>query len=254
MLSMRKFGRPAKKNSKADYKTLNQWIGERLHQEAGSTVKADANQLLNGPVAPWAAIIPLSTWWNPNSLTTKTIQRHWDQLYGLRAPNLIELLREPAASTDKPLMEKLGRSRHCPPELLSHLCRDDSSDVRKALAKNPNISGELLVRLSTDRSSAVRRAVAAHRNCPDSILESFLSSRDWELRAKVAGNRSCPPQLFERLAADEDSSVRSTLLSSQKLPAALWEENGIRQRFGNTRGDCRIQRMPASHPAKFVRR
>jgi len=192
----------AQKASKAtdvDYKLLSQWIGERLRKEAESEwFHIGPAKLVSRPVEAWAAYVPLSEWWNPNSLSAGQIQKAWDQLYGSRATKLVELLQRPPASKDKRLMEALAESLSCP--------------------------RELLLKLSTNRSSVVRRAVAANPKCPTSVLESFVSSRDRNLRMAVAGNRQCPPELFDTLASDDYWGVLHTLLDSHKIPETIWNK------------------------------
>jgi hypothetical protein len=214
----------AKKTSKktnVDYKLLSQWIGERVSKEAGNSPQISPAKLLSRPIEAWAVYVPISAWWNPNSLTVGKVQQAWNLQHGKRAPSLVNLLSDDSKVSGVDWLAKLARSRHCPKELLQNLGARAVVAVRQAVAENPTCPAELLAQLSKDRSRNVRLAVAGNRRCPSSVLESFVSSRDNNLREAVAGNPKCPADLLAKLATNKDEWLRGGVAGNTSCPADL---------------------------------
>ena len=221
----------AKTSSTADvdYRLLNEWIGERLRKKAGEEwFHIGPAKLVSRPVEAWAAYVPLSEWWNPNSLTVGKVQQAWTSQYGKRSPSLVKLLTGESAVIDDDLEEKLASSRHSSGELLQHLSTSETSAIRQAVAENSTCPAGLLARLSRDRSRNVRLAVASNPKCPAKLLANLLknlaTSKDFGVRQQVAENPRCPADLLEMLALDKREWVRSQVAKHSKCPVDLLDK------------------------------
>jgi hypothetical protein len=231
----------ASKSIDVDYRLLSRWIGEWVRTAAGKSLQIGPAILLSRPVEAWADYVPISAWWNPNSLSAGKIQKAWNQIYGSKAPVLIELLQIPPIINDEQLVERLAGSRYCPKELLQSLGTCGIVAVRQATAGNANYPTALLLQLSADRSRNVRLAVAANKRCPRSALDSLSANTDLEVRRSVAEHPKCPADLLEKLATDKEARVRRAIADNPQCPANLLNKLAMDQ-------DQWVRRNVVEHP------
>ena len=147
----------------------------------------------------------------------------------------------------------MGKQLGLPPEFLIRMSYDSDSEVREAVAGNPETDSATFQRLARDKVADVREAVAGNVACPPDVLR-FLSSDPaskvaWTvaknpatpqdvlraliyyglgMRANVAANTACPPDLLLRLLDDEDEMVVMSAKSNiEVLPPHLRTIAGI---------------------------
>ena len=71
---------------------------------------------------------------------------------------------------------------------LKEFLRNDSVDVRRSAAGNPNTSGAVLAELAKDSDNDVRRSAAGNPNTSDAVLAELAKDSHWSVRSSAAGN------------------------------------------------------------------
>ena len=109
-------------------------------------------------------------------------------------------------------------AKHSTRGLLAVLSSDNRTDVRSAVASNPNAGTDLLRRLSSDTSQQVRSGVASNPAVDADVL-SLLSSDDaWQVRRSAARHPAATIDMLHRLAFDSDDAVRSEVVQNPSTP------------------------------------
>jgi hypothetical protein len=122
--------------------------------------------------------------------------------------------------------QKAAEDPNSAPALLVELARDQSWDVRQAVAWNDICAPAMLEQLAEDKVGLVRRAAAWHAACPPSNLEQLAQDPVHLVRIGVAANPSCPLPILERLLRDSDRQVAQLAANNQNLPPAtraMWQ-------------------------------
>lgn len=120
--------------------------------------------------------------------------------------------------------------RHCPSsrltiasaakaiEVLELLSRDDSSDVREAVADNVRATTGILDSLSSDSVAAVRMAAAGNANVSVENLATLSKDPVNYVRWGVAHNERAPASALELLIKDTDSYVSDEAKKNPNAP------------------------------------
>jgi hypothetical protein len=101
------------------------------------------------------------------------------------------------------------------------LSGDDDWDVRSNIAKNANSHPEALSRLASDEDRPIRSSVAGNKNTPAEVLARLASDKDAIVRAIVAGNKNTPAEVLSRLASDKDRGVRVNVAKNTSTPPEI---------------------------------
>lgn len=135
------------------------------------------------------------------------------------------------------------------PEQLEELSHSPVSDIRIAVAENPNTSVSTLKDLVSDTNYWVRYAIAKNPNAPIKLINMAVKSlgesltwdiysyysklaestdpkiltklsdfRDYRVRRQVASNPNTPVDVLYKLALDEDSDVVDVAVSNPSMP------------------------------------
>lgn len=105
-----------------------------------------------------------------------------------------------------------------PVEKLIEFSEHKSSEVRRLLAKNPNIPYEILLKLikSTNDKSAIN--ILSDVKLPIDMFKEFSESTDVAVRRQIASNSQAPTEILQKLASPtENSEVRSAALYTLKV-------------------------------------
>ena len=102
--------------------------------------------------------------------------------------------------------------------VLKLLAKDEDSDVRSEVAKNPKTPTSVLELLAKDEDEDVRWRVAENTNTPTSVLELLAKDENSSVRSSVAENPKTPTSVLKLLAKDEDERVRSEVAKSPITP------------------------------------
>ena len=100
-----------------------------------------------------------------------------------------------------------AKNPNTPSKTLAELAKDESLDIRKAVAGNPNTPPETLAELAKDEDTCM--AVANNLNTPPETLAELAKDEIWVIRMAVAGNPNTPPEVLIKLAKDEELYVRT---------------------------------------------
>ena len=102
-----------------------------------------------------------------------------------------------------------AKNPNTPSKTLAELAKDESLDIRKAVAGNPNTPPEILTKLTKSEGWVIRMAVAGNPNTPPETLAELAKDKDKSVRVDVAGNPNTPPEVLIKLAKDEELYVRT---------------------------------------------
>lgn len=89
-----------------------------------------------------------------------------------------------------------------PNEVLEKLSRDENSNIRLAVARNPNLSNEILKSLADDPNDDIKIAILNQSNCPPEILIKYFKHDNSRLR-KIISRRNFLPQEISDILAEE---------------------------------------------------
>lgn len=114
------------------------------------------------------------------------------------------------------------------PEELSRLADSPDTDVREAVASNPNTPPNVLAKLASDESGYVRWSAAENPSTPVKVLRELVRNadpnkgEDLNVLQGVASNPSTPVKLLEKLInPNMDKYVRNEALRNPSIPAEL---------------------------------
>jgi hypothetical protein len=102
--------------------------------------------------------------------------------------------------------------------LVKGLSKDEAKDLKKLVAKEPDLSPEVALLLSGDDDKGVRMSVANNKNTPPDVLTRLASDEHYDVRMYVAQNPNTPLNILARLASDEDYGVRSNVARNPSTP------------------------------------
>jgi len=85
-------------------------------------------------------------------------------------------------------------------EVLETLSRDEVSNVRLAVAKNPNSSSKILEMLADDPNDDVRIAVLSHGKCPPEVLIRYTQHENPKFRKIISKRHNVPQKVSDILA------------------------------------------------------
>ena len=109
-----------------------------------------------------------------------------------------------------------AKNPNTPPETLAELAKNESLDIRKAVAGNPNTPPEILTKLTKSEGWGVRMAVAKNPNTPPETLAEL--SKDEDVCMAVANNPNTPPETLAELAKDEIWVSRMVIAKNPNTP------------------------------------
>lgn len=107
------------------------------------------------------------------------------------------------------------------PSVLARLARDPDSDVREAVASNPEVAADTQLVLARDADSDVRELLAANPRLTDDALSVLLDDSDSDVAEVLAVRGDLPLTALQALAAHDYWRVRQTIAKRPGLPLAL---------------------------------
>jgi hypothetical protein len=129
-----------------------------------------------------------------------------------------EILTHLARDDDKIVRCILAQNEHTPPEVLTQLAVDPDGEVRTMAVLNAHLPLEILLRFETDPEPSIRAAVAGNEHTPAEIINRLAANKDSNLRSYVALNKHAPPEVLARLAGDADRNVRRLVAQNRHTP------------------------------------
>ncbi|WKZ55601.1 MAG: CHAT domain-containing protein [Anaerolineales bacterium] len=84
-------------------------------------------------------------------------------------------------------------------EVLEKLSRDEYSNVRLAVAKNPNSSNRILEKLADDPNDDIKIAVLSHSNCPPEVLIRYIQHENPKFRKSISKRHNVPQKVSDIL-------------------------------------------------------
>ncbi|GGA06766.1 hypothetical protein [Okeania sp. KiyG1] len=168
---------------------------------------------------------------------------------------LLELARDPSVSVRCKLARKIFR-RQTPVEILEMLADDESEEVRKLVAENPDTPVETLVKLANDSSKSVKEKLVSNSKTPVEILEILADDESEKIRQLVAKNSHTPVETLVKLANDSSKYVKQKLVSNPNTPVEILERLGLEEKIfniSNANTPASILEKLADHSSESVR-
>ena len=109
------------------------------------------------------------------------------------------------------------------PQKLTNYAKSAEEEDRQGAAMNPNTPADILGYLADDESVEVRRRVAGNPNADD-LLEFSAQDPYEDVRQEVARNKHAPSDVLEILAEDTDYTVRLNVASNENTPASTLDD------------------------------
>ncbi len=131
-----------------------------------------------------------------------------------------ERLRELTAFSSSDVRRAVAMNPNTPPDSLLQLAKDEVWKVRHDVAYNANTHPGTLLILAKDIVEDVRRRVADNSNTPVAILIE-LSKDDNFVRVGVAMNANTPPTILATLAENKASTVRRGVAMNKNTPMEI---------------------------------
>lgn len=112
---------------------------------------------------------------------------------------------------------------------LEQYAEDESTDVRAAVARNPNTPAAVLERLAQDRDRGIRTAVAGNSQTPPETLRRLAEWAPWS----VASNPATPSDLLAQLATRVSQSeyTLGQILAHPNVPVSVLEDCSLDPRW-----------------------
>jgi hypothetical protein len=150
-----------------------------------------------------------------------------------------------AQDEDSDVRLALAGNPEVPPDVLATLAHDPGMRVRGRLALNPHIDGETLSLLSKDPVSYVRACVAAHPEARAQILDVMADDAESETRLRVAEHANTPDSVLARLASDVEINVRRAVALNPKTSVSIlkrlaYDEEQAIQALVFARPECEL--------------
>lgn len=102
---------------------------------------------------------------------------------------------------------------HARMETIHAMAQDPDTEVRMWVAERATDHGTLAI-LAKDQSADVRSAVASHWSLPRDIIEILASDPRSAIRSEIARHRDTPADVLARLATDPSDGVRESVAMS----------------------------------------
>ncbi|MBF0370969.1 MAG: hypothetical protein HQL52_16085 [Magnetococcales bacterium] len=118
----------------------------------------------------------------------------------------------------------VAQNIHTPPSDLRDLSFDISDDVRLAIARNPAIPDTLLEQLSQDKEFEIRLEASKNPGIKISTLNRLASDRADTVRTSIqnmARNHRTPPDMLEKLSKVRDAALRQEVALNSATPRKL---------------------------------
>lgn len=112
------------------------------------------------------------------------------------------------------------------------LAKDQSPQVRHAIAGNHNTPPEILIMLANDTNKyidingsniPIREAAIGNPNMPQDMLRKFATDADFLTRVRIARNPNTPSDVLELLARAGEYFVRESVISNPNTPISIIE-------------------------------
>jgi hypothetical protein len=103
------------------------------------------------------------------------------------------------------------------PDLLKHLSKDDSPDIRKAVARNLKTPPDVLKILATDKDAYVKSSVAANINTPMDLLEFLTKDKSLDVRYEIALNKNSNESILDILAKDKRVAIKEMVARHKNI-------------------------------------
>lgn len=100
--------------------------------------------------------------------------------------------------------------------ILTEMSKDDSAEVRCAVAKSAITKRKVLEELAKDEDIDVREAVACNEKTSIRVLKMLSEDESWCVRKAVATNKKTPQRVLKLLAKDADVDVREVALKKSE--------------------------------------
>ncbi|MCC9205870.1 hypothetical protein [Arthrobacter sp. zg-Y769] len=177
---------------------IPQAILENLISDTEADVRAAA---LKNPATPVELVRKAEASWERVTRPSPPDRAALEEMVAnKRAEVRMEVAFNPGADPD--LLALLGGERR-------------SSQVRRAVAANPNTPAEVLASLAEDQDDQVRQAVAFNGATPGTLLAD-LAGRSLDLAILVALNPDVPEAVLDTLQHDSNSLIRFVAVNSRK--------------------------------------
>jgi Leucine rich repeat variant len=130
-----------------------------------------------------------------------------------------------AADDSVEVRRLVAENPNSPPAALLRLAGDGRDRVLLAITRNPKVRpevlGNILADLAGDESTAVREAVAKNHGTPARVLSFLAHDASLEVRSDVAANPSTSPATLTLLFGDKDESVIEKIGANSSAPPDL---------------------------------
>lgn len=118
-------------------------------------------------------------------------------------------------------VENLIASPEIKPSLINKLSKHYNWNVRRAVARRPDLSNETVNRLAGDEDHDVQEALLTNESLEitPKMLELLVKSGGWKVRETVASRKDCPLEVLAYIAeTDDDVDVLNAALRNSRCP------------------------------------
>lgn len=210
--TLSRLGRSADENVRREVASNSSASDAVMEQLAGDTEPSVRASVAANPRTPLSVLERLAFDQEPHVRAKAAANRNLPQTVLASLLNESEesvrtaALRNPAAPEDlvrevKAELELSRRQTRPSRSALEQMVADKKAEVRISVAFSPAADADLLTMLGGERrSTQVRRAVAANPNTPVAVLRALAGDDNDQVRQAVAFNGATPPDLLVELA------------------------------------------------------